>query len=75
MIALHLCAIFYYQKFKGENLIKPMLPGDKEIDPSDEAKYLPADLGRTSKDGGLQRCLAILLLGLLATILTYLASR
>ena len=71
LIALHLCAILYYQKFKGENLIKPMLLGDKEIDPSEEAKYWPADLGQASKDGGLQRGFALLLLSLIAVILGY----
>lgn len=71
LIALHLCAILYYQKFKSENLIKPMLLGDKEIDPSEEAKYLPADLGQASRDGGLQRGFALLLLSLIAVILGY----
>jgi cytochrome b len=75
LIAIHLCAIFYYQKFKGENLIKPMLLGDKEIDPSEEAKYLPSDLGQASKDGGLQRGLALLLLSLIAVVLSYLITR
>ena len=71
LIVVHLCAIFYYQKFKGENLIKPMLLGDKEIDPSEEAKYLPSDLGQASKDGAWQRGLALLLLSLIAVILGY----
>ncbi len=75
LIALHLCAIFYYQKFKGENLIKPMLLGDKEIDPSEEAKYLPADLGQASKDGGLQRGFALFLLSLIAVVLGYFITR
>ena len=75
LIVIHICAIFYYQKFKGENLIKPMLLGDKEIDPSEEAKYLPADLGQASKDGGLQRGLALLLLSLIAVILGYFITR
>jgi cytochrome b len=75
LIVIHICAIFYYQKFKGENLIKPMLLGDKEIDPSKEAKYLPADLGQASKDGGLQRGLALLLLSLIAVILGYFITR
>jgi len=74
LIVVHLCAIFYYQKFKGENLIKPMLLGDKEIDPSEEAKYLPADLGRASKDGAWQRGLALLLLSLISVILGYLIT-
>lgn len=71
LIALHLCAILYYYKFKGENLVKPMIVGDKEIDPSEEAKYLSADLGQASKDGGLQRGLALLLLSLIAVSLGY----
>jgi cytochrome b len=71
LIALHLCAILYYYKFKAENLLKPMIVGDKEIDPSEEAKYLPADLGQASKDGGLQRGLALLLLSLIAVSLGY----
>lgn len=75
LIVIHLCAIFYYQKFKGENLIKPMLLGDKEIDPSEEAKYLPSDLGQASKDGGLQRGLALLLLSVIAVILGYFITR
>ena len=75
LIALHLCAILYYQKFKGENLIKPMLLGDKEIDPSEEANYLPSDLGQASKDGGLQRGLALFLLSLIAVILGYFITR
>jgi len=75
LIVTHLCAIFYYQKFKGENLIKPMLLGDKEIDPSEEAKYLPSDLGQTSKDGGLQRGLALLVLSVIAVILGYFITR
>lgn len=74
LIVVHLCAIFYYQKFKGENLIKPMLLGDKEIDPSEEVKYLPADLGQVSKDGARQRGLALLLLSLIAVILGYLIT-
>ena len=74
LIVVHLCAIFYYQKFKGENLIKPMLLGDKEIDPSEEAKSLPADMGRASKDGAWQRGLALLLLSLIAVILGYLIT-
>jgi cytochrome b len=75
LIALHLCAILYYQKFKGENLVKPMVLGDKEIDPSEEAKYLPSDLGQASKDGGLQRGFALLLLSLIAVILGYFITK
>ena len=75
LITIHIAAIFYYRKFKGENLIKPMISGDKEIDPSEEAKYLPADLGQSSRDGGLQRGLALLLLSLIAVTVGYFVSQ
>jgi hypothetical protein len=52
-----------------------MINGDKEIDPSEEAKYLPADLGRASKDGGLQRGLALLLLSVIAITVGYFISK
>ncbi|QWD73820.1 cytochrome b/b6 domain-containing protein [Polynucleobacter sp. TSB-Sco08W16] len=74
LIAIHIAAIWYYKKFKGEDLIRPMISGDKEIDPSEEAKYLPSDLGRPSKDGGLQRGLALLLLSLIAVVVGYLIT-
>ena len=75
LITIHIAAIWYYKKFKGEDLIKPMINGDKEIDPSEEAKYLPADLGQASKDGGLQRSLALLLLSVIALTVGYLISK
>ena len=74
LIAIHIAAIWYYKKLKGEDLIRPMISGDKEIDPSEEAKYLPSDLGRPSKDGGLQRGLALLLLSLIAVVVGYLIT-
>lgn len=75
LITIHILAIGYYRKFKGENLIKPMITGDKEIDPSEEASYLPSDLGHGSKDGALQRGLALLLLSLIAVAVGYLITR
>ena len=75
LIAIHISAIWFYKKFKGENLIRPMISGDKEIDPSEEANYLPADLGRASKDGVLQRGFALLLLGLIAVVVGYLIAK
>jgi cytochrome b len=74
LIVLHLGAIFYHQKYKGDNLIKPMLLGDKEIDPSEEVKYLPTHLNQVSQDGGLQRGLALVLLSLIALTLGYFIS-
>jgi len=75
LIAIHIAAIIFYKKFKGEDLIKPMISGDKEIDPSEEAKYLPADLGRAPKDGVLQRGFALLLLSVIAVVVGYLITK
>ena len=74
LITIHIAAIICYQKFKGEDLIKPMISGDKEIDPSEEANYLPSDLGRASKDGALQRGIALVLLSLIALAVGYLIT-
>ena len=74
LIAIHIAAILYYKKFKGEDLIKPMISGDKEIDPSEEANYLPSDLGHASKDGALQRGIALVLLSLIAVVVGYLIT-
>lgn len=71
LITIHIAAIIYYRIFKGEDLIKPMINGDKEIDPSEEAKYSPVDLGRASKDGGLQRGLALVILSVIAVVVGY----
>jgi hypothetical protein len=74
-ISIHIAAIFYYRKFKGEDLIRPMLSGDKEIDPSEEASYSPTDLGRPSKDGVLQRGMALVLLSLIAVVVGYFITK
>ena len=74
LITIHIAAIIYYKKFKGQDLITPMISGDKEIDPSEEASYLPSDLGRPSKDGALQRGIALVLLSLIAVVVGYLIT-
>jgi len=74
LITIHIAAILYYRKFKGEDLIKPMLSGDKEIDPSEEASYSPTDLGRPSKDGFIQRTFALILLSAIAVGVGYLIT-
>ena len=74
LITIHIAAIIYYKKFKGEDLITPMISGDKEIDPSEEVSYLPSDLGRPSKDGALQRGIALVLLSLIAVVVGYLIT-
>jgi hypothetical protein len=52
-----------------------MITGDKEIDPSEEANYQPSDLGEPSKDGGLQRGFALLLLSVIAVVVGYLITK
>ena len=75
LLTIHIAAIWYYKKFKGEDLLTPMFSGDKAIDPSEEAEYLPADLGQPSKDGVLQRTLAIVLLSVIAVLVGYFITR
>jgi cytochrome b len=75
LIAIHISAIWYYNKFKGENLIKPMISGDKEIDPSQQAIDLPSDLGQPSQDGALQRGLALLILSVIAIAVGYFITK
>lgn len=75
LITIHISAIWFYKKFKGENLIKPMLTGDKKIDPSEEASYLPSDLGQPSKDGVMQRTIALILFSTIAIVVGYLITQ
>ena len=75
LITIHIAAIIYYKKFKGEDLMTPMINGDKKIDPSEEASYLPSDLGRPSKDGALQRGIALAVLSVIAVVVGYFISK
>ena len=75
LITIHIAAIFYYKKFKGEDLLTPMMSGDKKIDPSEEASYLPSDLGRPSKDGALQRGIALVVLSVIAVVVGYFITK
>lgn len=75
LITIHISAIWFYKKLKGENLIKPMLTGDKEIDPSEEVSYLPSDLGQPSKDGVMQRTIALILFSTIAFVVGYLITQ
>jgi len=67
IVALHLIAIFYYQRIKKNNLIGPMVYGDKEIDPKNQ----PVDQTLASKDDVKIRLLAGVLLILLIVIFRY----
>jgi cytochrome b len=63
LVALHLVAIFYYQRIKKENLIGPMVLGDKEITDEQEkslAQVVP------SKDTWGVRIFALVILGIVA---------
>jgi len=75
LIAIHISAIWFYKKFKSEDLIKPMITGDKEIDPSQEENEFSSDLGRPSQDGALQRGIALLLLSLIAIVVGYIITK
>jgi hypothetical protein len=67
IVALHLIAIFYYQRIKKNNLIGPMVYGDKEID----QKNQPVDQILASKDDVKIRVLAGVLLIVLIVIFRY----
>jgi cytochrome b len=67
IVVLHLIAIFYYQRIKKNNLIGPMVYGDKEFDPKNQ----PVDQTLASKDDVKIRVLAGVLLILLIVIFRY----
>ncbi|BDW10317.1 cytochrome b561 [Polynucleobacter sp. SHI8] len=67
IVALHFIAIFYYQRIKKNNLIGPMVYGDKEIDPKNQ----PVDQTLASKDDVKIRVLAGVLLIVLIVIFRY----
>ena len=71
LIALHLAAIFFYQKVKGEDLIRPMIFGEKHVDIDEHAKDLPSHLREATKDGWAHRLLALLLIVGIATLFIY----
>jgi len=72
IVLLHLGAIFYYQRMKKENLLGPMVYGDKEID---DQKEIPALEEVTSKDDIKIRGLAVLILLVLAVLFRYLVLK
>ena len=67
IVALHLIAIFYYQRIKKNNLIGPMVYGDKGID----SKNQPVDQTIASQDDVKIRLLAGVLLIVLIVIFRY----
>lgn len=60
LIGLHVAAILFYVLFRREQLIKPMITGDKVAEPGDE----PA------QDTGRVRWMALVALGLAAAVVT-----
>jgi cytochrome b len=56
LVGLHVAAIAYYYFFKGEDLVTPMVTGDKEVD---------VDLPATNDSSGM-RLLALVILFLCA---------
>ena len=71
LIALHLAAIFFYQKVKGEDLIRPMIFGEKHLDVDEHTQDLPNHLREAAKDGWGHRLLALLLIAGIATLFIY----
>lgn len=68
-VVLHIAAILFYRLRKGQNLVGPMLHGDKELAPQ-EAAAAPS-----SRDSAATRALALLLLAACAGAVGWLVSQ
>jgi len=68
IVALHLGAILYYQRVKKENLLGPMVHGDKEVEVNNK---IPALEAVTSKDDIKIRGLAVVIIIVLAGLFRY----
>jgi cytochrome b len=73
IVALHLLAILYYQMIKKNNLLGPMLHGDKDIVQGE--KNLPGTEVIASKDNTKIRLLAVLILIVLIGLFRYVVLR
>jgi cytochrome b len=73
IVALHLLAILYYQIIKKNNLLGPMLHGDKDIVQGE--KNLPGTEIIASKDNTKIRLLAVLILIVLIGLFRYFVLR
>jgi hypothetical protein len=73
IVALHLLAIIYYQMIKKNNLVGPMLHGDKNI--IKDEKNLPGTELIASKDNTKIRLLAVLILLALIGLFRYFVLR
>jgi cytochrome b len=69
IVGLHLVAILYYQFIKKNNLIGPMIQGDKVLE--DAEMKMPANQIIASKDDTKIRLLALALLVVLAALFKY----
>jgi cytochrome b len=73
IVALHLLAIIYYQMIKKNNLVGPMLHGDKNI--IKDERNLPGTELIASKDNTKIRLLAVLILLVLIGLFRYVVLR
>ena len=73
IVALHLLAIIYYQIIKKNNLLGPMLHGDKDI--AKDEKNLPGTELIASKDDTKIRLLAVLIFLALIGLFRYVVLR
>jgi cytochrome b len=73
IVALHLLAIIYYQIIKKNNLLGPMLHGDKDI--TKDEKNLPETEVIASKDDTKIRLLAVLIFLALIGLFRYVVLR
>ena len=66
IVALHLIAIFYYQRIKKENILGPMIHGDKDVE--EIQSNLPVEQIKSSVDNVKIRLLAVTILIVLGVL-------
>ena len=73
IVALHLIAIFYYQRIKKENILGPMIHGDKDVE--EIQSNLPVEQIKSSVDNLKIRLLAVIILIVLGVLFKHYVIR
>lgn len=68
LVLLHIAAVIYFWKRKKENLITPMIKGDKEVDTAG------VSIPMRTQDGIKERILAVVLLIIAAGVITWIVN-
>jgi len=73
IVALHLIAIFYYQRIKKENILGPMIHGDKDVEELQNTS--PVEQIKSSVDNLKIRLLAVIILIVLGVLFKHYVIR